>query len=79
MKMTPKKFDPSTLKSFDRVLGMCGNTWKCDLFSHYAGTHLIPYICVGGSYKMIIPYNEATKDLAGSTEDPPNYYKYWKK
>ena len=36
-KFKPKKpkFDPKTLKSFDKVLGFFNGVWNCDLYSHY--------------------------------------------
>ena len=28
-------------------------------------------------YKCCIPYNDETKHLLGTTEEAPDYYKYW--
>ena len=74
-----EKFDPKTLNMFDRVLGRdCDNhIWKCDLFSHIIEQYYFPYKCVGNSYKYCIPYNEETKHLVGTTDEAPEYYRYW--
>ena len=72
------KFDPKTLKPFDRVL--CKNglaMWRCDLFSSYVGDYVCPNVCIGGSYIFCIPYNDETKHLVGTTEEAPEYYRYW--
>lgn len=77
------KFDPKTLKPFDKVLAasMVDGRWVCDFFSHigksirdsgrlYVGTGF-------GAYDRMIPYNEDTKHLVGTTEEAPEYYRYW--
>ena len=79
-KFKPKKerFDPKTLHSFDRVI--CKNglaTWSCDLFSFYMEGYACPNVCVGSSYTHCIPYNEETKNIVGTTEEAPEYYRYW--
>ena len=73
-------FDPKTLKPFDKVLGRDSNShiWKCNLFSHIIKNESCPYKCVGDSYRYCIPYNDETKHLVGTTEDAPEYYRYWK-
>ena len=73
------KFDPKTLKPFDRVLGRdCDNRiWKCNLFSHMDEQYAFPYKCVGGTYRYCIPYNTDTQHLVGTTEEAPEYYRYW--
>lgn len=75
-----ERFDPKTLQPFDRVLvrNGKGDKWKCDLFSHYDGGNSYPYICIGDIWKQyIVPYNGETKHLAGTTDDCPEYYKWW--
>ena len=73
-----EKFDPKTLKPFDKVIGRdcAGMNWQCDLFS-YIGSGSYPYRCVGGFYTSCIPYNDETKHLVGTTEEAPEYYRYW--
>lgn len=76
---TKPKFDPKTLKPFDKVLVKGeGIAWKCGIFSHISdkieGYNME---CAGSSYVYCIPYNEETKHLIGTTEEPNEYYKYW--
>ena len=81
-KFQPKKpkFDPKTLQPFDKVLvrySKSGN-WLIQLFSHTIECELnYPYLCINNSYKYCIPYNEETKHLVGTTEEAPEYYRYW--
>ena len=74
-----EKFDPKTLKPFDRVLGRdrIGRTWKCNLFSYITENEPYPYECVGNCYEHCIPYNDDTKHLVGTTDEPPEYYRFW--
>lgn len=79
-KVKKPKFDPKTLKPFDKVLVRDGNArnWVCDFFSHIGEPYNI-YIfisIVGGGFKQCIPYNDDTKHLVGTTEEAPEYYKY---
>lgn len=79
-KVDKPKFDPKTLKPFDKVLVKGeGIAWKCGLFSHIDVKPLnkINVQCAGCSYSFCIPYNEETKHLIGTTEEPNGYYKYW--
>lgn len=74
------KFDPKTLKPFDKVLARdcIDGEWRCGLFSHIMKDgHLYKYGCVGTYYAMCIPYNDETKHLVGTTEEAPEYYIYW--
>lgn len=72
------KFDPKTLKPFDKVL-VRDNTrynWTCDIFSHINEKERYRYICVGNGYNCCIPYNDETKHLVGTTDEAPEYYRY---
>ena len=73
------KFDPKTLKPFDRVLVRdSGQYWCCDLFSHIVGKEATyPYLCVSSAFEYCIPYNDDTKHLVGTTEEAPEFYRYW--
>ena len=78
-----EKFDPKTLKPFDRVLAASrvDGRWACDFFS-YIGESIRDsgrlYVGTGfGAYDRMIPYNEDTKHLVGTTEEAPEYYRYW--
>ena len=75
-----KRFNPNTLKPFDKVLVTDVNLklkWKVDFFSHKTGATFYPYQCTGNMYGYCIPYNEETKHLVGTNEEAPDYYKYW--
>ena len=74
-----EKFDPNTLKPFDRVLCKNGiDLWKAELFSHYdCRREYYPFRCVGNGYLYCIPYNDDTKHLVGTTEEAPEFYRYW--
>ena len=74
-----EKFDPNTLKPFDRVLVRNFKTmkWRCEHFSHFDGDNYNPCIASCCSYTFCIPYNDETKHLVGTTEDAPDFYKYW--
>ena len=74
-----EKFDPKTLNPFDRVLVRNYKTtkWRCDHFSHFDGGNYNPCIASCCSYTFCIPYNDDTKHLLGTTEEAPEYYKYW--
>ena len=72
------KFNPKTLKPFDKVLCKNGfDMWCCDLFSSYVETYACLNVCISGSYIYCIPYNDDTKHLVGTTDEAPEYYKYW--
>lgn len=73
------KFDPCTLKPFDKVLARdnINEQWCCSFFSHIATNDSYPYICFGLSFKQCIPYNDDTKHLVGTNDEAPEYYKYW--
>ena len=76
-----EKFDPKTLKPFDKVIARCLNNeiWRASYFSHFAnyedGTY---YSCINNfKFIAVIPYNEDTKHLLGTIDDAPEYYRYW--
>ena len=72
-----EKFNPKTLKPFDKVLcKVVHGRWYCDFFSCYIEGYAYPNICISGSYLYCIPYNEDTKHLVGTTEEAPEYYRY---
>ena len=73
-----KRFDPKTLKPFDRVLVRNSKIekWRCEHFSYFNEGNDCPYVTFI-SYKFCVPYNDDTKHLVGTTNDAPEYYKYW--
>ena len=70
------KFDPKTLKPFDRGLVRDRDIehWICNLFSHIINEE---YLCIGSCFIYCIPYNDDTKHLIGTNEEAPEYYRYW--
>ena len=74
-----EKFDPNTLKSFDRVLTrpLEDNKWDINFYSYKNPNWLWPYTCIDDSYKYCIPYNDDTKHLVGTKNEAPEFYKYW--
>ena len=73
------KFDPNTLKTFDRVLTRHseGERWDINFYSYKNPNWPWPYTCMDKSYKYCIPYNDDTKHLVGTTDEAPEYYRHW--
>lgn len=71
-----EKFDVNTLKPFDRILVKCSSNlkWQIGLFGY---RHEKRIYSNGIVYYQCIPYNDETKHLLGTTEDCPDYYKWW--
>ena len=74
-----EKFDPKTLKPFDRVLARNhgSHRWTCDLFSDIIDGDECMYHCIGSYYRYCIPYNDETKHLLDTKEEAPVFYRYW--
>ena len=75
-----ERFDPKTLKPFDKVLVRSENifNWNCSLFSNIDDfSSKYPFSCLSTCYRFCIPYNDDTKHLVGTTDDAPDFYKYW--
>ena len=73
-----EKFDPKTFQPFDKVLGRDtnDNCWIALFFGHIGkGSHRA--VCGYFSWTQCIPYNEETKHLVGTSDDCPEYYKWW--
>ena len=73
-----EKFDPKTLKPFDKVLVRSDipNIWCCDLFGFI--DNVTNYIqCCGAYHQYCIPYNDETKHLVGTIREAPEFYRYW--
>lgn len=75
------KFDPKTLKPFDKVIvrNKYDDEWTCTLFSHFTNDPYTRFIYKTNeaSYIYCIPYNDDTKHLVGTTDEAPNRYRYW--
>ena len=67
-----EKFDPNTLRLFDKILvrDYPDSPWIRDIF--------LDSVCgLFSTWWYVIPYNEETKHLVGTTNDCPDYYKWW--
>ena len=80
------RFDPKTLQPFDKVLVRRGyndlekidKLWRIELFETFSiKWPAFPYHCLKDIYQACIPYNDETKHLLGTTEEAPEYYRYW--
>ena len=74
------RFDPNTLNPFDKVLvrDSYNDTWCCGFFSHIAIFDDVYRYCTEMKlYEKCIPYNNDTKHLVGTSEEAPEYYRYW--
>ena len=74
-----ERFDPKTLHPFDKVLARYStkSNWMCTFFSHIIDK-VNPHVdCNGITVNVCIPYNEETKHLVGTSDDCPEYYKWW--
>ena len=83
-----EKFDPKTLKPFDKVLVKCTSiynsnlVWRVGLFSYFhVEDDSIRVYTLGSDDNTpnlyVIPYNDNTKHLVNTTEEAPEYYRYW--
>lgn len=83
-KVKKPKFDPKTLEPFDKVLARDTYTglWRCTFYSHkivqVKGLSILSkYATSDSAYIYCIPYNDDTKHLVGTTDEAPEYYRYW--
>ena len=74
-----EKFDPKTLKPFDKVLVRNDSlgSWRCDLLSHFNEFSGDPLFISTQYWHECIPYNEDTKYLLSTKYEAPEYYKWW--
>ena len=68
---------PFNLQPFDKVLIRDDDEfrWNIDFFSHIDDTRHCSYICALGSWEQCIPYNDETKHLLGTKQEPPEKYR----
>ena len=73
------KFNPNTLNPFDEVLARNDREdWSCVFFSHIVkDEETYPYACGYDWFTQCIPYNDDTKHLVGTSEEAPEFYRYW--
>ena len=75
-------FNPKDFKPFDKVLirDWPNSTWRAALFSHISNCGKV--VVAEGSVNFltqVIPYNKETHTLIGTTNDCPDFYKWWEK
>ena len=80
--LSESKFDPKTLNPFDKVLVKMSNesfnTWYGDFVAEPShAKNETPLILGAKEANMVIPYNDDTKHLVGTTDEAPEYYRYW--
>ena len=72
------KFNPKTFKPFDKVLSRnpYNKIWSPNLFSYFGidGVHCVSSYC---DCYLVVPYNEDTEYLVGTTDEAPEFYRYW--
>lgn len=77
-KVPINRFDPKDFKPFDKVLikhNYENERWVCNFFSGMLPNGEVS--CIGVSVYECIPYNDDTKHLVDTTDDCPEYYKWW--
>lgn len=73
-----KRFNPKDFKPFDKVLikhNYENERWVCNFFSDMLPNGEVS--CIGVTVYECIPYNDETKHLVGTTDECPEYYKWW--
>ena len=79
-----EKFDPKTLQPWDKILVRKVHSphnispWSCENFSYINPNTPQLVNGIASRYEICIPYNDETKHLRGTTDDCPEYYKWWK-
>jgi hypothetical protein len=79
-KQNKERFDPKTLKPFDKVLVRDSGAYsrRCAFYSHTKeNDSQFRYVTENSAYEYCIPYNNDTKHLIGKTENAPEFYRYW--
>ena len=71
-----EKFDPKAFQPFDKILvrDSLDERWSIDFFSHKTGNIVR---ALYSKWMYAIPFNEETKHLIGTTDDCPEFYKWW--
>ena len=74
-----ERFDPKTLQPFDKILGRdsCHEDWRPCFFSNFEKGAKYPILTTNSAWRYGIPYNEDTKHLFGTTDEAPEYYRWW--
>lgn len=72
-----EKFDPKTLVPFTKVLIWKDLIWMPTMFTFLDFSLEYPRMRYNTIAVKVIPYNNDTKHLVGTTEEAPEYYRYW--
>lgn len=74
-----KRFDPKTLKPYDRVLVFDSDRpWTPLMFSYLEYSLNYPRMqCFDFVARKVIPYNKETEHILGTYNEAPEYYRYW--
>ena len=82
-KVKKPKFDPKTFQPFDKVLVRRGSE-NCDVwFPDFVSSppddtnNKTLCMCIMEDIAMVIPYNDDTKYLDGTSDEAPEFYRYW--
>lgn len=82
-KIPIKKFDLKEFQPFDRVLLRDRGNFKWlpsffeKIIQEPSGELSVVELISRNRWEMCIPYNDETKSLTGTTDDCPEYYKWW--
>ena len=65
------------LQPFDKVLvkDSCDEKWCIDIFSNMENNPPYIYKCIFCKWEYCIPYNDETKHLLGTNQEPPEKYR----
>ena len=77
-----KKFDPKTFQVFDEVLVRIGTNydsgeWHIDFFEYFNEKNKMIFNLSSLPNNWVIPCNDETKHLVNTTDDCPEYYRWW--
>lgn len=74
-----ERFDPKTLRPFDKVLvrDSHSGTWRGTFFTILEMGDEYAVVAMTSSWMYAVPYNEDTKHLLGTSEEAPEYYRWW--
>lgn len=74
-----ERFDPKTLQPFDKILArdQDNTDWYCDFFACLRRRAPYPVVTVSNLWRCCVPYNEDTKHLIDTSDEAPEYYRWW--
>ncbi len=74
-----ERFDPKTFQPFDKILARDRDNadWYCDFFACLRRGEPYPVVTVSNLWRCCVPYNEDTKHLIDTTDEAPEFYRWW--